>query len=100
MLEGGGSLHWSALESGIVRKVQAYIGPKLFGGAAAKTPVEGTGVAAVSEAFLLTNSKIINLGLLFTVRTILSCRNHRRRLSGCFDNLGIHRNPKGMRPLK
>ena len=32
LLEGGGSLNWSALESGIVQKVQTYIAPKLFGG--------------------------------------------------------------------
>ena len=76
LLEGGGSLHWSALESGIVRKVQAYIGPKLFGGAAAKTPVEGTGVAAVSEAFLLKNSKIINLGEDFLIESEVTTDVH------------------------
>ena len=32
LLEGGGTLNWSALESGIVQKVQTYIAPKLFGG--------------------------------------------------------------------
>ena len=33
LLEGGGILNWSALKSGIVNKVYAYIAPKLFGGA-------------------------------------------------------------------
>ena len=32
LLEGGGTLNWAALESGIVERVQAYIAPKLFGG--------------------------------------------------------------------
>ena len=32
LLEGGGSLNWSALESGIVQKVQTYIAPKLLVG--------------------------------------------------------------------
>ena len=36
LLEGGGTLNWAALESGIVQKVQAYIAPKLFGGEKAK----------------------------------------------------------------
>lgn len=40
LLEGGGILNWSALKSGIVNKVYAYIAPKLFGGADAKTPIE------------------------------------------------------------
>ena len=38
LLEGGGTLNWAALESGVVRKVQAYIAPKLFGGGTAKSP--------------------------------------------------------------
>lgn len=43
LIEGGGTLHWTALEEGIVQKVQAYIAPKLFGGRTAKTPIEGAG---------------------------------------------------------
>jgi diaminohydroxyphosphoribosylaminopyrimidine deaminase/5-amino-6-(5-phosphoribosylamino)uracil reductase len=35
LLEGGRTLHRSAMKSGIVNKVQAYIAPKLFGGAVA-----------------------------------------------------------------
>lgn len=62
LLEGGAQLNWSALNSGIVSKVQAYIAPKIFGGAASKTPVSGIGVAFPSEAFMLENSKIIQIG--------------------------------------
>lgn len=51
LLEGGGTLNWSALEAGIVNRVQAYLAPKLFGGKDAKTPVEGTGVPFPSQAF-------------------------------------------------
>ena len=32
ILEGGGTLNWSALQAGIVQKVQAYVASKLFGG--------------------------------------------------------------------
>lgn len=43
LLEGGGALNWSALESGIVNRVQAYLAPKILGGAEAKGPVGGLG---------------------------------------------------------
>ena len=62
LLEGGGTLNWSALEAGIVNKVQAYIAPKIFGGNNAKTPVEGAGIPSPGNAFLLKNSRIIKLG--------------------------------------
>lgn len=62
LLEGGGSLNWSALESGIVQKVQTYIAPKLFGGEEAKTPVEGKGFPDPASAVSLKNSEIIRLG--------------------------------------
>ncbi len=61
LLEGGGALNWAALEAGIVQKVQAYIAPKLFGGAA-KTPVEGLGAALPEQAFLLKNTSVTALG--------------------------------------
>ena len=62
LLEGGGTLHWAALESGIVRKVQAYVAPKLLGGLDAKTPVEGQGVPSPSEAVFLKNMAVTRLG--------------------------------------
>ena len=62
LLEGGGTLNWAALESGIVQKVQAYIAPKLFGGQTAKTPVEGPGVPSPDRAFHLKNTAVTQLG--------------------------------------
>ena len=62
LLEGGGTLNWSALESGIVQQVQAYIAPKLFGGRDAKTPIEGAGVSFPDAAFQLKNSRLERLG--------------------------------------
>lgn len=61
LLEGGGTLNWSALQSGIVNKVQAYIAPKLFGGSG-KTPVEGFGVDSPIDAFRLSAPVITQLG--------------------------------------
>ena len=62
LLEGGGTLNWSALSGGVVQKVQAYIAPKLFGGRTAKTPVEGIGVSSPDAAFQLKNSRLLRLG--------------------------------------
>lgn len=52
LLEGGGTLNYSALKAGIVNKVQAYIAPKFFGGVMAKTPVEGAGIEYVDDSFV------------------------------------------------
>ena len=62
LLEGGGTLNWSALKSGIVNKVQAYVAPKILGGDTSKTPVGGIGADAPDNAFFLTNSTITILG--------------------------------------
>lgn len=62
LLEGGGALNWSALESKIVNNVQIYIAPKLFGGSDSKTPVEGFGVEQPSDSFFLNTRRIIKLG--------------------------------------
>ncbi|MGN1003130.1 MAG: bifunctional diaminohydroxyphosphoribosylaminopyrimidine deaminase/5-amino-6-(5-phosphoribosylamino)uracil reductase RibD [Oscillospiraceae bacterium] len=69
LLEGGGTLNWAALESGVVQKVQAYIAPKLFGGAAAKSPVGGPGVEAPDRAFRLKNSTVIPAGEDFLIES-------------------------------
>lgn len=65
LLGGGGTLNWTALESGIVQRVQAYIAPKLFGGAAAKSPVEGLGVELPAQAVRLKNITVTQMGVDF-----------------------------------
>jgi diaminohydroxyphosphoribosylaminopyrimidine deaminase/5-amino-6-(5-phosphoribosylamino)uracil reductase len=62
LLEGGGTLNWSALDSGIVNKVQAYLAPKLFGGAGAKSPIGGMGIETPHEAYRLSAPRITILG--------------------------------------
>ncbi|WP_455714305.1 bifunctional diaminohydroxyphosphoribosylaminopyrimidine deaminase/5-amino-6-(5-phosphoribosylamino)uracil reductase RibD [Anaerosporobacter sp.] len=61
LLEGGATLNWSALQSGIVNKVQAYVAPKLFGGNA-KTPIAGLGVDYPEGAFVLSKPNITQVG--------------------------------------
>ncbi len=62
ILEGGGLLSWSALKSGIVRKVQTYLAPKIFGGGDAPTPVAGLGKELPDDAFKLKNVKLERIG--------------------------------------
>lgn len=53
LLEGGPTLAASFVEAGIVDKVMFYIAPKLIGGGAARTPVEGHGARMVADAMRL-----------------------------------------------
>lgn len=69
LLEGGGTLNWSALESGIVNKVQAYVSPKLLGGRSAKTPVGGTGFPEPDAAVHVRNSRVLCLGEDFLIES-------------------------------
>ena len=62
LLEGGGTLNWAALHSGIVQKVQAYIAPKLFGGTAAKSPIAGLGVETPAQAVRLVRTTVTQIG--------------------------------------
>ena len=69
LLEGGGTLNWAALESGIVQKTEAYIAPKLLGGETSKTPVEGAGFLSPGDGIVLKNSRIIRLGEDFLIES-------------------------------
>lgn len=62
LIEGGGILHEAALRAGIVNHVSAYIAPKIFGGATAKTPVEGIGVEKPDDAAIFKLTGISHLG--------------------------------------
>ena len=70
LLEGGGRLNESALEAGIVGKVFCYLAPKIFGGADARTPVEGQGKALAAEAwhFERTGLEVLGEDLLITYK--------------------------------
>lgn len=62
LLEGGATLNWTALQSGIVQKVMAYIAPKLFGGETAKTPISGLGFSTPANGIVLKNTSLQQLG--------------------------------------
>lgn len=50
IVEGGAQLNWSILKASLMNKVQVYVGSKLFGGANAKSPVGGEGLALPNES--------------------------------------------------
>ncbi|OPJ62455.1 bifunctional diaminohydroxyphosphoribosylaminopyrimidine deaminase/5-amino-6-(5-phosphoribosylamino)uracil reductase RibD [Clostridium oryzae] len=62
LLEGGSTLNYNALNSGIVNKIQAYIAPKIFGGSQAIPSVGGVGIDNPKDAFKFVNRKITVLG--------------------------------------
>ncbi len=61
LLEGGGTLNYSAITAQIVDEVQIYMAPKIFGGNA-KSPVEGIGVEHPADAVELVPINIQMIG--------------------------------------
>lgn len=61
-VEAGGSLVYSFFETKCVQKVYVFIAPKVFGGAEAKTPVEGKGIHNIADAYGLKNCNIEKIG--------------------------------------
>ena len=53
LIEGGGTTHASAFESGIVDKVMFFIAPKIIGGTEAVTAVDGLGSESMADAIPL-----------------------------------------------
>lgn len=62
LLEGGATLNFSALEEGIVDKIQSYIAPKIIGGKEAKTAVEGAGVQSLKNAYRIDRMTAVMVG--------------------------------------
>jgi diaminohydroxyphosphoribosylaminopyrimidine deaminase/5-amino-6-(5-phosphoribosylamino)uracil reductase len=58
LLEGGGSLNFSALRQGIVDKVYAFIAPLIIGGKDAISPVEGHGFEKLADGIRLTIEQV------------------------------------------
>ncbi|WP_252230295.1 bifunctional diaminohydroxyphosphoribosylaminopyrimidine deaminase/5-amino-6-(5-phosphoribosylamino)uracil reductase RibD [Clostridium sp. ZBS15] len=55
LIEGGGTLNFSALEENIVDKVRFYIAPKILGGETSKSSIGGQGFSKLSDAVKLRN---------------------------------------------
>lgn len=72
LLEGGGTLNYSALEAGIVNEINAYVAPKIFGGKDSPSPVGGRGVELPDEAFLfkLVSSTVVDGDILLRYKKV------------------------------
>lgn len=62
LVEGGGALNFSLLKAGLVQRVYSFVAPKIFGGAAAPSPVAGSGVLEVADAFSLEQTAARKIG--------------------------------------
>lgn len=62
LVEGGGGLHEALFVAGLVNVCVVYLAPKVVGGANAKTPVEGLGVAHMADAFELGTPRVEHFG--------------------------------------
>ncbi len=61
LLEGGGTLNYSAMKEKIVDKVKVYISPKMVGGQG-KTPLEGEGVLKIQDAIKINKLSMKTIG--------------------------------------
>lgn len=62
IVEGGAELNWSVLLCGAAQRIQAYVAPKIFGGAKAPGPVMGLGAAVPDDAIQLSEPRVMPLG--------------------------------------
>jgi diaminohydroxyphosphoribosylaminopyrimidine deaminase/5-amino-6-(5-phosphoribosylamino)uracil reductase len=63
LVEGGGEVHASVLrEAGLADEACVFVAPKIVGGRAAKTPVEGEGAAFMAEALALRDVRVERFG--------------------------------------
>jgi diaminohydroxyphosphoribosylaminopyrimidine deaminase/5-amino-6-(5-phosphoribosylamino)uracil reductase len=62
LCEGGGELAGSLIESGLVDKIMFFIAPKIIGGRAAKSPVEGEGIKYMADAIKLKDMTVKRIG--------------------------------------
>lgn len=62
LVEGGGTVNEAMLCGGWIDEVYAFVAPKLIGGREAKTPVEGLGLARLSDAMVLHDIEVERCG--------------------------------------
>ncbi len=62
LVEGGTGIHGAFFDEGLVNEAVAYIAPKVVGGTAAPSPVDGAGAARMSDAVALGRAASCVLG--------------------------------------
>lgn len=62
LLEGGGTLNFSALQENIVDKVMCFIAPKIIGGEKSKSMIAGEGIEKLKDSFYIKDETIEKIG--------------------------------------
>ena len=62
LVEGGATLNWSVLESGLACRACCFIAPMIMGGEGAKTPVSGKGFDSPAKALKLRHGTVRAVG--------------------------------------
>ncbi|PKB79716.1 MAG: riboflavin biosynthesis protein RibD [SAR202 cluster bacterium Io17-Chloro-G9] len=62
VVEGGGGVLGALFDGGQVDKVLAFVAPMIIGGSGAASPVAGTGVSRMAEAWRLEGTKLEQVG--------------------------------------
>ena len=62
MIEGGGSVHGAFFDEGLVDKIYAFIAPLIVGGETSLSPVEGSGVSVMADAWRLAETRTAQIG--------------------------------------
>lgn len=62
LIEGGGTLNFSALDAGIVDKIQLYISPQIIGGKESLSFIAGKGIENLKDSFKFKFENIKALG--------------------------------------
>lgn len=61
LLEGGGTLNFSAIQQKVVDEVFMFIAPKIIGGELSKSPVAGKGVDLMREAYKIDVMRVMQV---------------------------------------
>ena len=62
LVEGGGSVHGAFFDMGLVDKVYAFVAPVIVGGETSLSPVEGSGIVMMADAWTLTGTRTEQIG--------------------------------------
>ncbi len=73
LLESGGTLNEALLKEGLVDEVMAFVAPKIVGGKASRTPVEGDGVEMMADAIELTDTTMETFGNDVMITGLVKC---------------------------
>ncbi|MCH4895586.1 bifunctional diaminohydroxyphosphoribosylaminopyrimidine deaminase/5-amino-6-(5-phosphoribosylamino)uracil reductase RibD [Marinilabiliaceae bacterium JC040] len=71
LLEGGGTLNFSALEEGVVDEVMSFVAPKIIGGNGSMTSVAGKGINLMKDAINLSEIKVETIGNDILIRGLI-----------------------------